>query len=152
MTIVSRCQVSNYLLVFWNVYRFHFHLLLYVSLSNFLMWGTENLYTSSLKWQHWGIWVRLYMTRKILCVLIAAVDLVCLPSEMLLNNSGGRRSNHSVLSGLALTILIHLASLQSLLIKLTSLQRLSSCQTSSLGPSKAMAKLFPGRREQGLRT
>lgn len=85
-------------------------------------------------------------------MLSAAVDLVCLPSEMLLNNSGDRRSNQSMLSGLALTILTHLAPLQSLLIKLTSLQRLSSCQTSSLGPSKAMAKPFPGRQEQGLTT
>lgn len=152
MTIISRCQASIYLLIFWNVYRFHFHLFLYVSLSNFLTWGAENLYTSSLKWQHWGIWVRLYMTRKILCMFIAAIDLVCLQSEILLNNSGDRQNNQSNLSGLVSTSITHLAFLQSLLIKLTSLQKLSSCQTRSLGPSKAVAKLFPspGREEQGL--
>lgn len=87
-------------------------------------------------------------------MFIAAVDLVCLQSEILFNNSGDRLNNQSTLSRLVLTIIPHLASLQSLLIKSTSLQKLSSCQTRSLGPGKAMAKLLPspGREEQGLAT
>lgn len=88
------------------------------------------------------------MTRKTLYLFIAAVDLVYLQSDMLLNNSGDRQNNQSTHSGLVLTIIAHLASLQSLQKKLTSLQNLSSCQTRSLGTSNAMAKPFPPLEEK----
>lgn len=87
-------------------------------------------------------------------MFIVAVDLVCLQNETLLNNSADRQNNQPAFSGLLLAIITQLASLQSLLIKLTSLQTLRSCQTRSLGCGKAMARLFPfpGREEQGLAT
>lgn len=96
VTIASRCQASIHFLVFRNVYRFHFHLSLYVNPSNFPMWGAEDLYPSSLKRQCWGICVRSDMTNKMLCMFLAAVDLVCLQSKTLLTSSGNKQNKTSL--------------------------------------------------------
>lgn len=118
---ISNCQRQKladvkfqFIYLFYGMFISFILIFLYVSLSSFLMWGAANLCISSLKW-HLGEIVY----DKEISLYDYCCSRSCLFTEWnLLNNSADWQNNQPTLTGLLLAIITHLASLQSLLIKL----------------------------------
>lgn len=134
-------QMSDiYLFVFWNAYRFHFHLFCMLIFPVFS--DIVSLYTISL-WQCWGIWMSSQVTRK------NSISVFCCCRSCLLTEVTEGQTLFPLC--IALAIIAHLASLSLLINSVLSLspETKKKHRRRSQGPVIAMAKpfSFPVRAE-----